>query len=204
MNKFFSLFALLILGMVFLPACSETDSDKGKPLIVACEAATSPYCYYRGPDKTPAVAGIDVDLIETLGKELGRPVKYKIVPFQQIFSLVAAGKADIGAAGITITEQRAERVLFSTIYDVSSQVVVVPKNSSITDAAAMKSARVAAQEGTSDLTLLRDLQSAECAEVERRIVIGIERSLDLLQTGDASESVGQDFSAECRSKKDCL
>lgn len=156
MNKFFSLFALLLLGAAFLPACSKTDEDRGKPLIVACEAATSPYCYYRGQDMTPAVAGIDVDLVEALGKELGRPVKYKIVPFQQIFSLVAAGKADIGAAGITITEQRAERVLFSTIYDVSSQVVVVPKNSSIIDEATLKNARVAAQEGTSDLELLRE------------------------------------------------
>ena len=43
------------------------------------------------------------------------------------------GKADIGAAGISITPERAERVLFSTVYDVSTQVMVVPKNSGIAD-----------------------------------------------------------------------
>ena len=152
MNKLFCLFAILLLGIVMLPACSKSER---KPLIVACEASTSPYCYYTGEAPIP-VAGIDIDLIEQIGEELGRPVQYKIVPFQQIFSFVAMGKADIGAAGITITPERAERVLFTSVYDVSSQVIVVPKNSSITDEEGLKSARVAAQEGTSDLTLLRE------------------------------------------------
>ena len=154
MNKFFYLFALLFLGAAMLTACSDSD-EKNKPLVVACEASTSPYCYYTG-DKDCPVAGVDIDLINEIAKELGRPVQYKIVPFQQIFSLISMGKADIGAAGITITSDRAERVLFSTIYDVSSQVIVVPKNSAITDETMLKNARVAAQQGTSDLTLLRE------------------------------------------------
>ena len=154
MNKLLSLFAVLLLGAAFLPACSKDDG--GKPLIVACEASSSPYCYYLGSEAKPPVAGIDIDLIEEIAASLGRPVQYKVVPFQQIFTLVSMGKADIGAAGITITPQRAERILFSTVYDVSSQVIVVPKNSAITDEATLKNARVAAQEGTTDLELLRE------------------------------------------------
>ena len=154
MNKLFRLLALLFLGAALLPACSNED-ETGKPLIVACEASTSPYCYYTGDENSP-VAGIDIDLIEEIGKELGRPIQYKIVPFQQIFSLVAMGKADIGAAGISINPQRAQRVLFSTVYDISAQEIVVPKNSAITDSATLKNARVTAQEGTSDLELLRE------------------------------------------------
>ena len=154
MNRIFRLFAVLLLGIALLPGCSKSE-NKEKPLIVACEASTSPYCYYTGKEAHP-VAGVDIDLVEQIGKELGRPVQYKIVPFQQIFTLASMGKADIGAAGITITPQRAERVLFSTVYDVSAQVIVVPKNSALTDEASLKTARVAAQEGTSDLTLLRE------------------------------------------------
>ena len=155
MNRFFCLFVLMLLGAAILPACSK-DGDKGKPLIVACEASSSPYCYYTAAEGRSPVAGIDIDLIKEIGKELGRPIQYKIVPFQQVFSFVAAGKADIGAAGITITQERGERVLFSNVYDVSSQVIVVPKNSAITDDESLKNARVAAQEGTSDLTFLRE------------------------------------------------
>ena len=154
MKKILRLFAVLLFGAMLLPACSKTD-DSGKPLIVACEASTSPYCYYTGDESRP-VAGIDIDLVQEIAKELGRPIQYKIVPFQQIFTLVSMGKADIGAAGVTITPHRAERVLFSTVYDVSAQVIVVPKGSSLTDEASLKTARVSAQEGTSDLTLLRE------------------------------------------------
>ena len=154
MNRILLLLAVLLLGVAILPACSK-DDDK-TPLIVACEASSSPYCYYLGSKIKAPVAGIDIDIIEEIGKELGRPIKYKILPFQQVFSFVAMGKADIGAAGITITQERGERVLFSTVYDVSSQVIVVPKNSAITDETALKNARVAAQEGTSDLTFLRE------------------------------------------------
>ena len=162
MNRFLCLFAALLLGAAFLTACSKGNDEK--PLIVACEASSSPYCYYQGPDAKIPVAGIDIDLIEKIGKALGRPVQYKIVPFQQVFSLVSMGKADIGAAGITITPQRAERILFSNVYDVSSQVIVVPKNSAITDETTLKNARVAAQEGTSDLELLRE-------QIKPRIVL---------------------------------
>jgi len=154
MKKLFQLLSLLLLGTMLLPSCSEDET--GKPLVVACEASTSPYCYFLGNDTEPPVAGVDIDLIEAIGKELGRPVQYKIVPFQQIFTMVSMGKADIGAAGVTITADRAERVLFSTVYDLSSQVIVVPSGSSIADETMLKNARVAAQEGTSDLTLLRE------------------------------------------------
>ena len=142
MNKLFHLLALLLLGTMLLPSCSK-DDDSGKPLVVACEASTSPYCYFRGTENPP-VAGVDIDLIEAIGKELGRPVVYKVVPFQQIFTMVSMGKADIGAAGITITADREKRVLFSTVYDTSSQVIVVPAKSSIADETMLKSVRIAA------------------------------------------------------------
>ena len=201
MNKFLYLFALLILGAALLPACSKTDDNKGKPLIVACEASTSPYCYYTGEEGKP-VAGVDIDLIEEIGKELGRPVQYKLVPFQQIFSFVSMGKADIGAAGVTITQQRAERVLFSNAYDVSSQVIVVPKNSAIAGVDELKSARVAAQEGTSDLELLRESirprsvvpfltqEEVNAALIDRRADAAV---MDLMQAELLVKSTGDTF-----------
>ena len=154
MNKLFALFSLLFVCTLFLPACSD---DKDKPLVVACVASSSPYCYYLGAGSNRPVAGIDVDLINEIGKELGRPVQYTIVPFQQLFELVASGKADIGASGLTITEERAGRVLFSNVYDTSSQVAVVPVDSDITDSVTLKESRVAAQEGTTDISFLREV-----------------------------------------------
>ena len=157
MKKLFYLFGLLIIGITSSLTMSCSKSDKNKPLIVACEAASSPYCYYLNTNVDPPVAGIDVDLVEEIGKALGRPVQFKTVPFQNVFTLVSSGEADIGISAITITPERAKRVLFSTIYDTSTQVAVVPKNSDITDEAALKEVRVAAQEGTTDLEYLREV-----------------------------------------------
>lgn len=152
MKKLFSLFAILFLGITVLTSCSN---DKGKPLVVACGVSTSPYCYYTDEASTP-VAGIDIDLINEIGKELGRPVQIRIVPFQYVFTLISRGEADIGAAGITITPEHSEGVLVSSPYDTSSQVVVVPNNSAIKNESSLKTARIAVQEGASDIELLRE------------------------------------------------
>ena len=157
MKKLFYLLALLIIGITSSLTMSCSKSDKNKPLIVACEASSSPYCYYLNANIDPPVAGIDVDLVEEIGKALGRPVEFKVVPFQNIFTLVATGEADIGAAAITITPERSQRVLFSTIYDTSTQVAVVPADSDITDEAGLKEVSVAAQAGTTDMEYLREV-----------------------------------------------
>ena len=72
MKKLFCLFAFLVLGVTVLTSCSK---NKNKPLVVACGVSTSPYCYYTGEANAP-VAGIDIDLIREIGKELGRPVQF--------------------------------------------------------------------------------------------------------------------------------
>jgi len=155
MKKLFYLLAVLFVCItsVLMTSCSKSD----KPLIVACEAASSPYCYYLNTNVDPPVAGIDVDLVEEIGKALGRPVEFKTVPFQNVFTLVAAGEADIGISAITITPERAKRVLFSTVYDTTTQVAVVPHDSDITDEAALKEVRVAAQVGTTNMEYLREV-----------------------------------------------
>ena len=152
MKKLFSLFAILFLGITILTSCSD---DKGKPLIVACGVSTSPYCYYTDDSNAP-VAGIDIDIINEIGKKLGRPVQIRIVPFQYVFTLITQGEAEIGAAGITITPEHSEDVLISSPYDTSSQVIVVPNGSAIKNESSLKTARIAVQEGTSDIELLRE------------------------------------------------
>ena len=152
MKKLFSLFAVLFLGIAILTSCSD---NKGKPLVVACGVSTSPYCYYTDDPNAP-VAGIDIDLVNEIGKELGRPVQIRIVPFQYIFTLISWGEADIGAAGITITQDHSEDVLISSPYDTSSQVIVVPNGSAIKNEASLKTARIAVQEGASDIEFLRE------------------------------------------------
>lgn len=157
MKKLFCFFAFLFLAVMLPTSCSN---DKGKPLIVVCGVSSSPYCYYNGEAGAPA-AGIDIDLINEIGKELGRPVQIRIVPFQDVFTLISRKEADIGAAGITIMPEHAGEVLISTPYDTSSQMIVVPDGSGIKDEAALKTSSVAVLEGTSDIAFLREIVRPE-------------------------------------------
>ena len=47
--------------------------------------------------------------------------------FESILAAVTSGKADFGAAGMTVTEERLESVDFTDTYANASQVVIVRK-----------------------------------------------------------------------------
>ena len=62
----------------------------------------------------------------------------KDVSFDFVINEVKSGKADFAAAGISITPERAEEVDFTMEYTTSNQVVVVKKDSSITEIIVIK------------------------------------------------------------------
>ena len=83
----------------------------------------APFEYYDGTD----ITGVDVDIMNKVGEKLGREVTYTNVEFATIIDTVSSGKlADVGAAGITITPSRQERVDFSDPYFTSVQYVIYP------------------------------------------------------------------------------
>ena len=120
-------------AMVLSLAACGGNSDKGSgsssgggsagPISVYTNAYFAPFEYYDGTD----ITGVDVDIMNKVGEKLGREVTYTNVEFATIIDTVSAGKlADVGAAGITITDARKEQVDFSDPYFTSVQYVVYP------------------------------------------------------------------------------
>ena len=102
---------------------SETSAEGGAAISVYTNAYFAPFEYYDGTD----IVGVDVDIMNMVGEKLGREVTYTNVEFGTIIDTVSSGKlADVGAAGITITEARQELVDFSNPYFTSVQYVVYP------------------------------------------------------------------------------
>lgn len=126
--------ALLAGAMVFsLAGCSAGGStlDKVKKegkLVMATNAAFPPFEYMQG-DKP---AGVDVDIASEIAKDLGVELVIEDMDFNAIITSVKSGKVDIGAAGITINDERIEQVDFSDQYVKSSQYVIVKKGSGLT------------------------------------------------------------------------
>lgn len=99
-----------------------TDHSNGT-LVMATNAEFEPYEYYEGNE----IVGIDADIALAICDKLGYELKIEDMEFDSILPSVEAGKADFGAAGMTVTDERKENAEFTTTYANASQVVIVKK-----------------------------------------------------------------------------
>jgi len=168
---------LLVLTMALaLAACGAkapaadtalTTVEAGK-LIMATNAAFPPYEYIEGND----VVGIDADIAAAIAEKLGLELVIDNMEFDAIIECVKGGKADIGLAGMTVTDERKEVVNFTTSYATGIQVVIVTEDSAITSVddlfAEGASHAIGVQRGTTgDLYSTWDLEEAGLATVDR-------------------------------------
>ena len=97
-----------------------TDKSKGT-LVMATNAAFEPYEYVDGGE----IVGIDVDLARAMADILGMELVIEDMEFDSIITAVSSGKADMGMAGMTVTEDRLKSINFTDSYTTSTQVIVV-------------------------------------------------------------------------------
>lgn len=96
-------------------------------LTMATNATFPPYEYYEGNE----IIGIDTEIAKAVADRLGLELKIEDMEFNSIIIAVTQGKADIGLAGMTVTEERKEAVDFSDSYATGIQAVIVTEDSSI-------------------------------------------------------------------------
>ncbi|MFJ3465539.1 ABC transporter substrate-binding protein [Achromobacter spanius] len=75
-----------------------------------------------------SVVGYDVDICNALGKALGVKVELKPVSIEARIPSLQQGHADVLAAGLAYTAQRAQQVDYSNAYYISENVLVVRKS----------------------------------------------------------------------------
>lgn len=106
------------------PYESPADADHSKgTLKMATNAAFEPYEYYDG-DK---IVGIDADMAKAICDKLGYELEIDDMEFDSIITAVSKGKADFGAAGMTVTEDRKKNINFTDTYTKARQVIIVRK-----------------------------------------------------------------------------
>lgn len=126
MKKILSI-VLCLAMMVGVCALSGCGSEQGE-IIVQTNAFFAPFEYYVGEE----IQGVDVEIMNRVGEKMDKTITFKNVEFSAIIDNVSIGKVcDAGAAGITITDERKEKVDFSTPYYTSVQYVIFAANSDI-------------------------------------------------------------------------
>lgn len=92
-------------------------------LVMATNAAFEPYEYYEGEK----IVGIDADMAQAVCDKLGYELVIEDMEFDSIINAVQSGKADIGVAGMTVTEDRLQSIDFTDSYTTATQVIIVRK-----------------------------------------------------------------------------
>lgn len=119
---------VLCLALMVGVCATMTGCGKDDEIIVQTNAFFAPFEYYVGEE----IKGVDVEIMNRVGEKMDKKVTFKNVEFAAIIDNVAAGKVcDAGAAGITITDERKEKVDFSTPYYTSVQYVIYAADSDI-------------------------------------------------------------------------
>lgn len=104
------------------PYESPADIDRsGGTLTMATNAEFPPYELKEG-DK---IVGIDADMAQAVADTLGMELVIEDMAFDSIISSVTSGKADIGVAGMTVTEERLQNIDFTDTYATATQVIIV-------------------------------------------------------------------------------
>ena len=119
----------MLLCVIFCFACfapAAFAADK-KTIKVATNVAFPPYEYYEDEK----AVGIDVDIMQAICDKLGYEMELSDMEFGSIITAVASGKIDVGFGAITITEERAKSVHFTTSYSTGIQSIIVKEDSPI-------------------------------------------------------------------------
>ncbi len=123
-----------ILDAIFDKYINKTEGAKGYvtpegtehpngELVMATNAYFPPYEYYEGKE----IVGFDIELATAICDKLGYTLKVEDMEFDSIIAAIQSGKADFGAAGMTVDETRLKSVDFTDTYCTGIQVIVVKK-----------------------------------------------------------------------------
>jgi len=166
---FWVLLALLITSSLVLSACGGQTEETpevvvdvpahdgvadlgGREVTIAVENAYLPFNYID-PD-TGEPAGWDYDVWDAICEEINCVPVYVETSWETMIQAVANGQFDAAADGITITEERAEKVAFSVGYVAIEQRLLVRTDEdrieSIEDIVADVSLKLGTQTGTTN------------------------------------------------------
>lgn len=98
----------------------DVDRSNGT-LVMATNAQFKPYEYYDNG----TIVGLDVDMMNAICDKLGMTLEIEDMEFDSIVGAVQTGKADVGVAGMTVTEDRLKSIDFTDSYTTSKQVIIV-------------------------------------------------------------------------------
>jgi polar amino acid transport system substrate-binding protein len=167
-SLFKGLLILALAGMMF----SSADAAEEKIYINGIDANYPPFSFINSKGEPD---GLDVMAINWIAKEMGFKVKHQPTQWETIVPSLKAGKIDLVASGMSVSEERKQQVLFSTSYYKTVMVLAAKRENPIMPDKTMEDGvKWGVQRGTS-----------EASWIEDKLIVGKEKKFKLLQYDSA-------------------
>ncbi|GHF95301.1 amino acid ABC transporter, periplasmic amino acid-binding protein [Deinococcus piscis] len=182
-----AVFPLMLLGGLTLSACTSkqetktttTSETQTTTTATAGNAASGGACMDRirkdglrvitSPDYPPyestneqnQIVGFDVDMVNAMAEEIGVKAEFTGQGFEGLIPSLVAGRADLIAAGLSITEERAKSVSFTDPYEKTKNVIVVGVDSDLNGPESLNGKTVGVQLGTVQADMAAEIEGAD-------------------------------------------
>lgn len=165
MTKVIALLLTIAMMAAMLVACGSSESEEAseettestETIKFGTNAEFPPFEYVVQDGVIGEFDGIDMDIAVKLADEIGMTPEMENMEFDSLIVALQNGQVDAVIAGLTVTEERAEAVDFSTPYYQATQVMIVKEGSDIKKASDMEGKEIRVLQGYTGETCVNEL-----------------------------------------------
>lgn len=185
-------YLLTLISVIGLSLAGCKDEAKKETITVAVSPDYPPFTFIKESEEaikddkfgiqddkssSQEISGFEIDLFDEISKRLNMPIKYKSIPFQDIFDAIEKKEVTASIANITVTDDRKKRMDFSIPY-ISTGYALVVKDKEIDGLSDIENESLGIQSNTSYENLFRDKMESVYPKIK---IDGAARLSDLVQ-----------------------
>lgn len=154
---------------------------QGQPITVATDPTFPPMQFVENGKRT----GFDIELVEAIGKQLGRPIQWVDIDFKGLVPGLVSRRFDMAVSAIYITDERRKVVDFTNPYYAGGLVVMVKDGNTSLKSSDLNGKRVSVQVGTKSVSFVKEkFPQVQLVEVEKN-----QEMFNLVDIGRAEAAV---------------
>ncbi len=145
-------------------AVSEAEAEDGESaetsiekIVFATNPEFPPFEFITTEGVIGEYDGIDMAIVAEIGERTGIEVEMQSMEFDSLLVALQNGQIDATIAGMTVTEERAKTVDFTTPYYTATQVMIVAEDSDIASAADLEGKGIVVVQGYTGETVVQEL-----------------------------------------------
>ncbi|MFT3717516.1 transporter substrate-binding domain-containing protein [Pseudorhodoferax sp.] len=171
-----------LLALALLSSTLLGQAHAQAVLKVATDATFPPMEFFENGQRT----GFDTELVEAVGKQLGRKVEWVDIDFKGLIPALVSRRVDMAVSAIYITDERRKVVDFTAPYYAGGLVAMVKAdNRTIRTPADLAGKKVSVQVGTKSVSYLREAHpQVQLVEVEKN-----QEMFNLVEVGRSDAAV---------------